>query len=147
MGNKELTAPESSWIYSHVMSSFFWNIAAFWHVPYMVMTLFPLSKKKKNSHMPKFAISVSRNRIHTSTAIHLISINTVHLDKNNKKQQKQAVELGVRWADSHIVMIKHKSGAACKAVSYIYGTIMSRLPKSYKWLDAIQGDKPLPGAR
>lgn len=36
-------------------------------------------------------------------------------------------------------MIEHESGAASKAVSYIYGTIMSRLPKSYKRVDAIQG--------
>lgn len=73
-------------------------------------------------------------------------MNTVHIDKKNKKQQKQVVEQGVRRADSHIVMIEHESEAACKAVSYIYGTIMSRLPKSYKWVHAIQGDKPLPAA-
>lgn len=77
--------------------------------------------------MPKFAFSMSRY-----AAIHLILVSTVHLDKKNKMQQKQLEEQGVRRADSHIVMIEHESGAACKAVSYIYGTIMSRLPKSYK---------------
>lgn len=53
----------------------------------------------------------------------------------------------VLCAGSDIVMIEYKSGRACKAVSYIYGTIMSRLPKSYKCVDAIQWDKPLPSSR
>lgn len=90
--------------------------------------------------MPKFALSMSRNTICSYTS-YLNKYST--FDKKNKKQ---AVEQGVCQADSHIVMIEHESGAACKAVSYIYGTIMSRLPKSYKWVDAIQGDKPLPAA-
>lgn len=66
------------------------------------------------------------------------------------KQQKHGTELnaaGVLCAGSDIVMIECKSGRACKAVSYIYDTIMSRLPKSYKCVDASQRDKPLPSAR
>ena len=35
----------------------------------------------------------------------------------------------VLCVDSDIVMMEYESGGACKAVSYIYGTIMSRLPK------------------
>lgn len=50
----------------------------------------------------------------------------------------------VLHVDSDIVMIEHKSGAACKAVSHIYGTIMSRLAKCYKYVDAVRWDKPLP---
>lgn len=146
MGNKELTAPESSWIYSHVMSSFFLKYCGILtcSIHGYDFVSFKLARKKRTAMCQSLPLACQEIQ---STAIQLISINTVHLDKNNKKQQKQAVERAVCWADSHIVMIKHKSGAACKAVSYIYGTIMSRLPKSYKWLDAIQGDKPLPGAR
>lgn len=65
----------------------------------------------------------------------------------NKKQQQHAIELQAGYvlcAGSDIVMMEHKSGRACKAVSYIYGTIMSRLPKSYKCTDAVQRDEPLP---
>lgn len=43
----------------------------------------------------------------------------------------------VLHVDSDIVMIEYKSQGAYKAVSYIYGTIMSRLPKSYKCVDVI----------
>ena len=65
----------------------------------------------------------------------------------NKKQQQHAIELQAGYVlcvGSDIVMIEHKSGRACKAVSYIYGTIMSRLPKSYKCTDAVQRDELLP---
>lgn len=43
----------------------------------------------------------------------------------------------VLHVDSDIVMIEYKSQGAYKDVSYIYGTIMSRLPKSYKCVDVI----------
>lgn len=55
-----------------------------------------------------------------------------------KSMPLNRVEGCVLYVGSDIVMIEYKSRRACKAVSYIYGTIMSRLPKSYKCVDVIQ---------
>ena len=52
----------------------------------------------------------------------------------------------VLHVDSDMALIEYKSGRAHKAVTYIYNTLMSRLPKSYKCVDVTQWDKPLPSA-
>lgn len=93
MGNKELTAPESSWMYSHAMSSFFkyCGILTCYILAYDFV-FFKLARKKIAicQRLPLACQEIQY------AAIHLIYINIVRLDKKNKKQQKQAVEQGVR---------------------------------------------------